>query len=294
MLIGCVLHVIRRQIMEEQWIPAGSHIPCPVCGSVKWCLIHRGGRKVICPKTPSAEHYLSKAGEKNYIHRITGEQAKKVKLLVDKVPVYTHRGIDFERIMNRLDGLTTWTHLMSLCQSLGPHFRPGYVDMYGVCWDGKSWYMPMENGAAKLTGIQRRFPDGGKRFVKESRGGVFVPSGPVESTVYFLEGFTDTLASYTAGYYSVGRVSAKTCYEEAVRFVKTNKHIDEVHIIADYDQPDKYGVRAGLAGATTLQTILSGIKRLNVCDILRPIGDYNDVRSMFNVEASVTYERYIV
>lgn len=272
--------------MEEQWVPVEPRMPCPVCGRIKWCMIHRTGRKVICPSTPSPEFYSNKSGEKNYVHRISGQQALEVKAIVDKIPVYVRSGVDFDRIMKRIMDQTTGLHIDQLCMSLGPNFTRQDADMYSVGWDGKSWCMPMQNGADKWTGVQRRFPDGGKRFIKESLGGVFVPMGPVDSKVWICEGFSDTLASYTAGYYSIGRVSAKTCYEEAVRFVKTHTHVDEVYIVADQDD-------AGMQGAMTLRTILLGIEDLNECSIVIP-GEYNDVRSMFNAEGKVEYKPYVV
>lgn len=273
--------------LKEDWVGVDNTIPCPVCGSNRWCLIHRSGRKVICPRTPSPECYVNN-GEKNYIHRITGQQATDVKKLIDKVPVYTHQNVNFDKLLDRCDKMTRISDIKRLCDSLGPYYKPMDAAMYRVVWDGKSWYMPMQDGADKLTGIQRRFPDGGKRFIKESRGGVFVPCGPVSDIVYITEGFSDTLASYSAGHYSIGRVSAKTCYEEAVRFVKTHPHIKQVHIVTDVDESG-----TGQQGAKTLFTILSGIKSLSTLDILQP-GDYNDVRGMFNEKGQVEYQPYSV
>ena len=266
--------------MAEQWVPVRSDMPCPVCGSLKWCMIHRSGRKAICPKVKSCEKFM-KGTDDNYVHRLNTQQAKLLRPRLDATPENIRPEIDFEAVLTSLERVTTSRHRLGLCTELAPNIlEDKHALYYRVVWSeaGKCWMMPMYHDG-EICGMHRRFLDGGKAFVKGSKGGLFVPVGPVPPEIYVCEGFSDTICSFAAGFWSIGRVSAKTGYEQVMRFLLRNEHVRRVTVVADQDGP-------GLLGAKRLYTCLVG--RV-AADVVVP-GEYDDVRSMLNAKATVQYQ----
>lgn len=49
------------------WVRVNRRRRCPLCGSVKWCLLAVNGSAVICPKT--ADGATCDLGAAGYLHR---------------------------------------------------------------------------------------------------------------------------------------------------------------------------------------------------------------------------------
>jgi len=269
--------------MSEKYIPVRHDLPCPVCGSVKWCMIHRDGDKVICPKTKSREKY----GEENYLHRVRGKQAEVLADMVSRVPV-VQRANDVEWSKRQLLYLakTRMDLLEKFASDMGVH-KDAFVAYRTACcmYKGQSLlYTAMQDGENHAIGIQTRDLEGGKRMIKGSKQGIFTPSGVIPKKLYVCEGLADALALHSAGLYAIARVSAKTCYEQTAKFVRANPHIEDIVIVADNDES-----KAGLQGATRLGFVL--MSQANVV-VVTP-EHFNDAREMWNAQEKIEFKTVI-
>lgn len=164
--------------------------------------------------------------------------------------------------------------------------REWQTDSEKRAWATPAWAFPMRDERRKLIGIRLRGP-GAKWAMKGSRNGLFIPEGQQrDDTLWIVEGPTDASAALTIGLNAIGRPSCSACDDMVVRCVRELK-IRRVVIVSDNDQPDKFGVVAGLRGALKLQKALP----VPSCIYIPPC---KDLREMVNrggskemIEASV-------
>jgi hypothetical protein len=117
------------------------------------------------------------------------------------------------------------------------------MDLLQLGYDGDAYTLPMRNARLEIIGIQRRFTNGGKRMVKGSKNGLFVPTpfGQTKWPVLICEGASDTATALELGQLAVGRPNCNSCLV-MVRGMSTRGYIT---IVADNDIP-------GLKGADRL------------------------------------------
>jgi phage/plasmid primase-like uncharacterized protein len=108
----------------------------------------------------------------------------------------------------------------------------------------------MRDQYGDIVGLRLRSPNGGKFAVTGSRQGLFYTVDSVrDTTVYIVEGPTDTAAALTIGLCAVvGRPSCSGCLDATLALI-TRFRFRRVVIVADNDAP-------GWRGAETLQAAL--------------------------------------
>jgi len=117
----------------------------------------------------------------------------------------------------------------------------------GIGFDGEAAIIPMYNELGRKVGIQRQFPDGKKCCIEGSQLGLFIPFlyGEVEK-LFITEGCSDCACILDLGFHAIGRASAGTCQDMAVKWVESNIDISvPVFTIADNDE-------AGIKAAKSL------------------------------------------
>lgn len=116
---------------------------------------------------------------------------------------------------------------------------------------------PMFDDAENYIGIRIRTNDGQKFAEPGSRAGLFIPASVPDNTIYVVEGPTDTAAMLTIGLWAIGRPSCSGGIPLLQGWLKRNRSVRRVVILADVDQdkftPDGQVFNPGIRGAKTLQ-----------------------------------------
>ena len=112
------------------------------------------------------------------------------------------------------------------------------------------WTFPLSDAAGRIVGLNRRFPDGGKRIMPGHKAGLYLPVDlPVnfaDLTLVVCEGGSDTAAGLDLGFWAVGRFSC-THGADLLRRLLRDRQPGQVVIVADCDE---HG--AGQRGAADL------------------------------------------
>ena len=143
---------------------------------------------------------------------------------------------------------------------------------YGVeiGWDGEAYTFPMYKNRDCILGIQRRWLDGKKRMVDDSRLGLFlsVDLHPF-SPCFITEGVSDMLSVSDLDFYAVGKPSALYGNNLVKEFVEYNE-IERVIILPDNDS-------AGIQGAGELHKMIKN-------SIIYIAGKEKDIRKEIEVQ----------
>ena len=103
---------------------------------------------------------------------------------------------------------------------------------------------PMFDSDGRIIGIRLRWPNGEKRSIRGSQGGLFLPHGLIpQKPLAICEGLTDTAACLSLGIDAVGIPSATAGKELAIDAVKQLRPV-RVVLVADNDQPGRESVSA--------------------------------------------------
>ncbi len=113
-------------------------------------------------------------------------------------------------------------------------------------WDGKAFTFPMRDAGNEIIGIQRRFPDGRKQNMENTRLGLFVPGLPEGTTEMFIcEGVSDAAIMVKHGHYAIGRPNCSFGKQLIQEWIQNHAPNLAIWIMADND-------KVGLAGAREL------------------------------------------
>ncbi len=84
---------------------------------------------------------------------------------------------------------------------------PDYRAIDGEIVEGQAWTIPERDGRGRIVGINRRYEDGGKRFMSGGRRGLYIPDGwrDMPGPIYCPEGFSDTATLVAIGACAIGR-----------------------------------------------------------------------------------------
>jgi hypothetical protein len=135
----------------------------------------------------------------------------------------------------------------------------------------------MSDAAGQVIGIRLRGDNGRKWSVGGGREGLFVPEGLLPGgRLLICEGPTDTGACLDWGFAAVGRPSCTGAVRHAVELVKRVTPT-EVVVVADNDQPDARGRRAGQDGADRLAAVL--VAYVRVVKVIVPPEGVKDARA---------------
>lgn len=176
-------------------------------------------------------------------------------------------------ILTDWSGKLTGPSLESLAKKLGVSYSS--LRLLECTWAEpyKAWAFPMRGGDGEYNGIRLRAESGKKWAVTGSKEGVFYVFGfPNTSTLYVVEGPTDTAAAMTIGLDCVGRPS---CYGgvEEIRIIVRNQKYSRVVIVSDSDD-------VGRRGALTLRDALPFVRR---CILTLPC---KDMRAFVQMEGT--------
>lgn len=222
-----------------EWERVTKTKPCEICKRPngehvsKWCGRLRDGSGAVCMFVESK--YPTKNG--GYFHRLGNSNGKAV----------SHAGngriakiVDMAWLSETYRKAATSAMVVKLAVHLGVSFDS--LRAFDTGWDGETATTPMRIASRKIVGIQRRWPDGTKRCVNGSKGGLFIPNGlNGASPLFVVEGVSDAEALYTIGLSVVGVYNAGANGEEVVTFAAGR----EIVIVADNDAKLKRGFIGG-------------------------------------------------
>ena len=111
----------------------------------------------------------------------------------------------------------------------------------GIGQAGSAVSFPVHDSDGSVCGIQLRYPDDTKRFLKESRQGLFLPSGlRADGQLLVCEGASDTAAILDLGFDAIGRPSCSGGAKLVAAFVQSALP-KQIVIVADADGPGRRG-----------------------------------------------------
>ena len=249
--------------------------PCPICGHSDWCLVAPDGTAAICPRTKDGA--IKKCGDAGYLHILDDRHdghdrhrnSAKWRHTLTVVQGQDGQAQDFGQLSGQYQLQLTSERLHALARSLG--LSAGSLQRLRLGWDGSAWTFPMSDTFGKVIGIRRRFLNGGKASVKDSKTGLFIPMGLTGNDPLLLcEGPTDAAAALDLGFSAIGRPN---CNSVVKMTVKAAQDRTEIVVVADND-------RAGGTGAERLAATLA------LCcpcvKIIVPPDGIKDLRQWFN------------
>lgn len=258
--------------MSHLWPKFSKESPCPACGH--WDYTCRAGNKVfVCMRVDSGRLNVNKDGgsDGGWIHQYNGQRP----IYVGQ-PRIAPRRINVESVSKTLNS----TEIDTLAKQLGVSVES--LKALDAAWSPKeqAWVFPMSNGAGEVVGFRTRYPDGEKRAITGSQGGLFIPDIEPEEIAFLPEGPTDTAALLTMGFYAIGRPSCNSG-TEFLRQTLKRLSIRRVVVVADNDEekerPNGTKWRPGLDGAKRLK------KDLGLMSVLwMPPNPIKDSRQLLN------------
>ena len=161
-------------------------------------------------------------------------------------------------------------------------------------WDGDAYTFPMYNAKEEVIGIQRRWLDGRKMCIQDSKLGLFLPSQEIKgSTLFITEGVSDACSVHDLGFDVIARPSASSGKEFIIKWLLLNSGWDEkkkVYIGIEHVVivPDKDVV--GLDGANDLQNEIIDHAKHVYSTVVNTFGvmflwpkDVKDIRGLIKV-----------
>lgn len=231
---------------KSNWVRVGGELSCPVCGKRDWCLVSADGTAAICPRVESKKQ----CGEAGWLHVLAErpENAFPVSRKKDR------RVEDMGEMAEQFRRAISPGGLGRIAELLGVPVES--VKAFGVGWASgfQAWSFPSYNTlVGKVTGIQLRRSSGKKFSVVGSKMALYMPTKlEDDDTLLVLEGASDAIAAHSVGFVmSVGRLNCNTGAGYVVPLICERKPA-RVVIVADRDEPNKFGVRVGFAGAVKM------------------------------------------
>lgn len=153
---------------------------------------------------------------------------------------------------------------------------------FNVIWNTtqriSSYFIPVYNENGIIIGIQKRYPDGQKIMIKNSKLGIFKPSNlKIQDTLFVCEGFSDSTVLTHLGFPTIGRISATSSGDVIVKFVKLAPTLKTIVIISDGDD-------VGGTGAEKLKTKLDKLGKYDIMIIYPLLG--KDAREQYQLKGA--------
>jgi hypothetical protein len=250
-----------------EWVGVKDvNLKCPICGKPDWCMLHRDGKKIICPRVKSNVH-LGKSGwlHKVYENGMTAKNKKISKRRSNTCINWTSLATNYYR-----KGYRNLAKLGTLSEELGAGVE-NLRARWRVGWDGEAYTIPAYNGMGEMNGIMRRFPDGRKVWVSRSRNGLFIPKMTKYGNIFVTEGWSDAVVLLEMGFRAIGRSNCQTGLSYIKTLLQHNTAILQVTVVADND-------KVGTKGAYDLAKALYGTVHTAVTEIPE---EYKDMREWF-------------
>lgn len=213
---------------------------CPICGKSDWCLIAEDGSAAICARI--SEGAAKECGSAGWLHILSGDFKPVKQKKTKSIPI-------------------NWNvvqHIYTANRAPAPNWFHTPIELYkmGLGWCDGSWTLPIFNGQHQIIGIQRRTPEGKKRFIKGSRHGIFttVKKPVAGGTLFICEGATDTATAMVLGYKAVGRTCCTAGIGEVIEWL-SRIYYESIYIISDNDEH-----KAGQRGAKKLADKILALK----------------------------------
>lgn len=245
---------------------------CPICDGETWCLI--GTSVVICMRTVSPRSKTFKGGEVGYIHPYGDKKATPPPREPRKPPQ-----INAKRVLQDWARAYSNERMPLLSNRLGVSLQSLKSLECQAGGNIRSWGFPMKDGHGNYIGIRIRNEEGRKWAATGSQAGIFIPNVIVRPRLLILEGPTNTAAAITLGFFAIGRPSCSGGVSHIQDFVRQQKIVKEVVIIADNDpdkpdpkNPGKFKINPGATGAKSLQEWLP----VPSCILMLPVKDMRD------------------
>ncbi len=183
---------------------------CPACRNDSWCTIASDGTACKCMRIPSEKPVHQRDGTIGYVHRLDEpikavEVAKRSrpKMSIEEVTEIADEAFHHPSAKRARARLAE--SLGVTVQSLEALYVGWGIDQCGKTWT--SW--PCRDWEQNIVGIVRRYRDGSKLTMKNTRTGLFIPIGMElrSDLVLIVEGGSDTAAAASVGLLAVGRPS---------------------------------------------------------------------------------------
>jgi len=260
----------------DRMVPVTRQNPCPVCESIKWCLIAPDGSAVICPKVSAGS--VKKCGEAGHLHilKANGEhnrqrsQHRSYRKTLGSGITSGHVK-QFTILAEQYSKALTDDMCRAYAEQLGVSPEEALRRLHVGWMDHGRYSWPMYDTTWQIIGIRVR-TSSGKYCVPGSRTGLFLPQDLSNRGVLLIcEGNTDAAAGLSLGFETIGRPSCSA----GADMLETICHGRDIVIVSDRDEkPD--GSCPGLDGATRLAEKLV-FSCPSVKTILPPQG-YKDLR----------------
>jgi phage/plasmid primase-like uncharacterized protein len=211
--------------------------PCPVCGKPDWCLIAPDKTVAICQRIQ--EGSVRRCGDAGWLHILIKKGAKfqRPNKYSSRIPIDFGKEKDFSRFAMVCKHQLSKEKLQQLTKQL--NISAESLTKLNIGWDGRAYTFPMSDTRGRIIGIRRRFPNGHKVSVRDSRTGLFIPSQrTVSEPVLVCEGTTDTAAAIDLGFNTIGRPNCNSLIKMTALAVK---NYEEIVIVADNDTAGKTG-----------------------------------------------------
>jgi len=175
-------------------------------------------------------------GEAGYLHRLGGGLPPVAMLPVRRRSAGKTDPARVAKLSSEFVDRITDKQIIELSARLG--VSGDSLKRLGIGWNGAAYTFPMQNGAGEIIGVCRRYPDGTKRTLRNTRNGLFVPTGL--SGIGFLltvEGASDAAALLDLGFDAIGRPSCSGRTD----YIRRAAHGRRVVIVGENDGPGKHG-----------------------------------------------------
>lgn len=235
---------------RHEWVRTRRGMPCPICNHVGWCLVHKDGNAIICPRVSDGS--TKDLGEAGYLHHLENDGDRPIRAVVRARPQKKAPTIDAAAYSIRCWRDITQDEVDALADELS--ISPESLQLLRIGWCRRLgvYTFPMRDGDRNVVGVRTRCPiTGEKKAVAGSRAGLFIPCKLKKKTLYVCEGPTDTAAMLSLGLMAIGRASCRGGVDHVRQFALANNYGAMV-IMADNDKPDRDGRRPGFDGAVSL------------------------------------------
>ncbi len=248
---------------------------CPICGNDTWCLI--GHTVIYCMRTTSPRSKTFKGGEVGYMHPHPSPDKQRVpeRHITRKPPT-----LNVMKLLNSWHDECTDHRIEQLATVLGVTCQSLIsLECCRAPYKSLTWAFTMRDGYGNRIGIRLRNLEGSKWAVTGSQAGIFIPSMPVESRMFVVEGPTNTAAALSLGLFAIGRPSCSGGVSHIQDYVRRHKQIREVVVVGDNDKdkpdpnrPGEWKINPGVTGAKGLQDWLT----VPSCILMLPTNDIRD------------------
>jgi hypothetical protein len=241
--------------------------PCPICGSIDWCLTSADNTAAICPRVESSR----RAGEAGYLHVLAKPvDWKPPAKLIGVGPVEDFGGLarQYQSSAEKCGKIADLAYRLGVSEVNLRRFGIGYS------FDGNFWTFPLsEATGTKVIGINRRFGNGEKRVFSGHRTGLYLPADlPADLsalTLLIVEGGSDAVAGLDLGFWTVGRFSCNSGAKLLVDVIRSRRPRLTV-IVAD---TDAVGRRGAESLACAMLPYVASLK------VIEPPTPHKDLRS---------------